>query len=137
MRAFTLGSARGAATGCRHQHRGAQIFGAGGLEAARYAEAHYKLALALHQEGKEEESRIEFERASEISRTRLPLTRYSPRTLMSVMVMLGATLVWRASGLGSPAGDPRRRFLRRQPTCILNRDPNHVPEHFGTLLFTR
>jgi len=41
------------------------------IEAARlkplYAEAHYNLALALHQEGKEEESRREFEKAYEIS----------------------------------------------------------------------
>ena len=41
------------------------------MEAVRlkplYAEAHYNLALALHQEGKEEESRREFEKAYEIS----------------------------------------------------------------------
>jgi len=78
VRAFTLGSARGAATDCRHQHRGGQIFGAGGPEAARYAEAHYKLPLALHQEGKEEESRIESERASEISRNASPLNDVFP-----------------------------------------------------------
>ena len=78
MRAFTLGSACGAATGCRHRHRGGQIFGAGGPEAERYAQAHYKLALALHQEGKEEGSRIEFERASEISRNASPLNDVFP-----------------------------------------------------------
>jgi len=32
-----------------------------------YAEAHYNLGLALHQEGKEEEARAEFEKAYEIS----------------------------------------------------------------------
>jgi len=32
-----------------------------------YAEAHYNLALALHQQRKEAESRAEFERAFEIS----------------------------------------------------------------------
>jgi tetratricopeptide (TPR) repeat protein len=32
-----------------------------------YAEAHYNLALALHQQGKEAESRAEFERAFKIS----------------------------------------------------------------------
>ena len=32
-----------------------------------YAGAHYNLALALHQEGKEEEARAELERAYEIS----------------------------------------------------------------------
>jgi len=69
---------RGAATGCRHQHRRGQIFGARGPEAARYPEAHYKLALALHQDGKEEESRIEFEGASEISRNASPLNDVFP-----------------------------------------------------------
>jgi len=33
----------------------------------RYAEAHYNLALALHQEGKEAESHAEFEKAYEIA----------------------------------------------------------------------
>jgi Flp pilus assembly protein TadD len=33
----------------------------------RYAEAHYNLALALHQEGKEAESRTELEKAYEIA----------------------------------------------------------------------
>jgi protein O-GlcNAc transferase len=33
----------------------------------RYAEAHYNLALALHQEGNEAESRAEFEKAFEIA----------------------------------------------------------------------
>jgi len=40
-----------------------------------YAEAHYNLALALHQQGKETESRAEFERAYEIS----PELRSAPR----------------------------------------------------------
>jgi len=40
-----------------------------------YAEAHYNLALALHQQGKEEESRAEFEKAFEIS----PELRNAPR----------------------------------------------------------
>ena len=31
--------------------------------------------------------------------------------------------------------DSERRFLCWQPTCVLNRDPNHVPEAFGTLIF--
>lgn len=32
--------------------------------------------------------------------------------------------------------DERRRFLCWQPTCVVNRDPNHVPENFGTLVFS-
>lgn len=42
--------------------------------------------------------------------------------------------LYRIDGLGK---DPQRRFLCWQPTCVQNRDPNHVPEHFGTLIFSR
>ncbi len=31
--------------------------------------------------------------------------------------------------------DPQRHFMCWQPTCAPGRDPNHVPEHFGTLVF--
>ncbi len=40
--------------------------------------------------------------------------------------------LYRIDGLGA---DPKRHFICWQPTCVQNRDPNHVPEHFGTLLF--
>ena len=42
--------------------------------------------------------------------------------------------LYRIEGLGQ---DPQRHFLCWQPTCVQNRDPNHVPEHFGTLIFTK
>jgi hypothetical protein len=42
--------------------------------------------------------------------------------------------LYRIDGLGA---DPQRRFLCWQPTCVVNRDPNHVPEHFGTLIFVQ
>ncbi len=42
--------------------------------------------------------------------------------------------LYRIEGLGA---DPERHFLCWQPTCVQNRDPNHVPEHFGTLIFHR
>ena len=42
--------------------------------------------------------------------------------------------LYRIDGLGP---DSQRRFICWQPTCVQNRDPNHVPEHFGTLIFTR
>ncbi|MEO7144949.1 MAG: tetratricopeptide repeat protein [Bryobacteraceae bacterium] len=32
--------------------------------------------------------------------------------------------------------DSKRHFLCWQPTCAGNRDPNHVPENFGTLVFS-
>lgn len=42
--------------------------------------------------------------------------------------------LYRIDGVGA---DPQRRFLCWQPTCVVNRDPNHVPEHFGTLIFSQ
>lgn len=42
--------------------------------------------------------------------------------------------LYRIDGLGA---DPVRHFMCWQPTCVQNRDPNHVPEHFGTLMFAR
>ena len=40
--------------------------------------------------------------------------------------------LYRIEGLGP---DAQRHFLCWQPTCVVNRDPNHVPENFGTLVF--
>lgn len=42
--------------------------------------------------------------------------------------------LYRIDGLGPDSG---RHFMCWQPTCAVNRDPNHVPEHFGTLIFTQ
>jgi hypothetical protein len=42
--------------------------------------------------------------------------------------------LYRIDGQGA---DPQRHFLCWQPTCVMNRDPNHVPENFGTLIFTK
>ncbi len=42
--------------------------------------------------------------------------------------------LYRIEGVG---GDPQRHFLCWQPTCVVNRDPNHVPENFGTLIFDK
>lgn len=42
--------------------------------------------------------------------------------------------LYRIDGLGE---DPQRHFMCWQQTCVVNRDPNHVPEHFGTLVFTK
>ena len=39
--------------------------------------------------------------------------------------------------IDGPGPDPKRRFLCWQPTCLVNHDPNHVPEHFGTLVFAK
>ena len=42
--------------------------------------------------------------------------------------------LYRIDGEGA---DSQRRFLCWQPTCVVNRDPNHVPEAFGTLIFDK
>ena len=42
--------------------------------------------------------------------------------------------LYRIGGLGA---DPQRHFLCWQPTCVQHRDPNHVPENFGTLIFVK
>jgi Carbohydrate family 9 binding domain-like len=42
--------------------------------------------------------------------------------------------LYRTDGLGA---DPQRHFMCWQPTCVVDRDPNHVPENFGTLVFAR
>jgi hypothetical protein len=44
---------------------------------------------------------------------------------------------WRANlyRIDGEGPDARRRFMCWQPTCAIGRDPNHVPENFGTLIF--
>jgi hypothetical protein len=63
---------------------------------------------------------------------RIPLAAISEQTVK-------AGTKWRANlyrieGVG---GDPDRHFLCWQPTCVVNRDPNHVPENFGTIVFEK
>ena len=42
--------------------------------------------------------------------------------------------LYRIAGQGP---DSQRQFLCWQPTCAPGRDPNHVPENFGTLIFEK
>jgi len=42
--------------------------------------------------------------------------------------------LYRIEGLGE---DKVRHFMCWQPTCVVNRDPNHVPENFGTIIFQK
>jgi len=46
---------------------------------------------------------------------------------------------WRANlyRIDGEGPDAQRRFMCWQPTCVTNRDPNHVPENFGTLVFAK
>jgi hypothetical protein len=61
-----------------------------------------------------------------------------PLTAVSDQAVTAGTK-WRANlyridGLGE---DPQRHFMCWQPTCVVNRDPNHVPENFGTIVFEK
>ncbi len=46
---------------------------------------------------------------------------------------------WRANlyRIAGQGPDSQRQFLCWQPTCAPGRDPNHVPENFGTLIFEK
>lgn len=61
----------------------------------------------------------------------IPLSSVSPEPVHAGTKWRGN--LYRIDGLGA---DPQRHFLCWQPTCVQKRDANHVPEHFGTLIFT-
>jgi hypothetical protein len=63
---------------------------------------------------------------------RIPLRSVSDKAVV-------AGTRWRANlyRLDGEGPDSVRRFMCWQPTCVTNRDPNHVPENFGTLTFAR
>lgn len=42
--------------------------------------------------------------------------------------------LYRIEGLGD---DSERHFMCWQPTCVVKRDSNHVPENFGTIIFEK
>lgn len=75
-------------------------------------------------------ARVDEQRHIWYAAARIPLSAVSSKTVE------GGTKwrmnLYRIEGLGA---DPQRHFLCWQPTCVQNRDPNHVPEHFGTLIF--
>jgi hypothetical protein len=60
--------------------------------------------------------------------------------LRSVTVRkIGPGTRWRANlyRIEGEGPDSERRFMCWQPTCVKDRDPNHVPENFGTLIFAK
>ena len=60
--------------------------------------------------------------------------------LRSVTVKkIGPGTRWRANlyRIEGEGPDSERRFMCWQPTCVKDRDPNHVPENFGTLIFAK
>ena len=82
--------------------------------------------------GWERQGRIDKQHHVWYAAARVPLRSVSEKEVV-------AGTKWRANlyridGLGE---DPVRRFMCWQPTCVVNRDPNHVPENFGTLIFTK
>jgi len=64
--------------------------------------------------------------------TRIPL-----KSVTSQKVVPGTR--WRANlyRIDGQGPDSQRRFLCWQPTCAPGRDPNHVPENFGTMVFEK
>jgi len=63
---------------------------------------------------------------------KIPLTSVSEKEIK-------AGTRWRANlyRIDGEGPDSQRRFMCWQPTCVTNRDPNHVPENFGTLVFAK
>lgn len=61
----------------------------------------------------------------------IPLSSVSPEPVHEGTKWRGN--LYRIDGLGP---DSQRHFLCWQPTCVKKRDSNHVPEHFGALVFT-
>ena len=82
--------------------------------------------------GWERQGRIDEKNHTWYAAARVPLHSVSEKKV-------AAGMKWRVNlyRIDGPGADPQRRFLCWQPTCVVNRDPNHVPEHFGTLVFTR
>lgn len=82
--------------------------------------------------GWETKARIDQVTKTWYAAARIPLSAVSSKAVT-------AGTKWRANlyrieGLGP---DSQRHFLCWQPTCVQNRDPNHVPEHFGAIEFAR
>jgi hypothetical protein len=98
------------------------------------------LAIDLDKESYDQSWRSGWKTAAHIDKekhvwyaaARIPLSAVSTQPVQ-------AGTKWRANlyrieGLGA---DPQRHFMCWQPTCVVNRDPNHVPEHFGSLVFAQ
>jgi hypothetical protein len=76
-------------------------------------------------------------RIDERAKTWYAAARIPLRSVSEQAVVAGGR--WRANlyRIDGEGPDSVRRFLCWQPTCVINRDPNHVPEHFGTLTFVK
>jgi hypothetical protein len=77
-------------------------------------------------------ARIDKEHKVWYAAAQIPLSAVSPEPVRDGTKWRGN--LYRIDGLGA---DPQRHFLCWQPTCVEKRDPNHVPEHFGTIVFAK
>jgi hypothetical protein len=75
-------------------------------------------------------ARIDEARKVWYAAAQIPLASVSPQPVHEGTKWRGN--LYRIDGLGA---DPQRHFMCWQPTCVQKRDANHVPEHFGTLIF--
>ncbi len=82
------------------------------------------------QSGWETKARIDQQTKIWYAAARIPLSSVSSKPI-SAGIRWRMNL-YRIDGLGA---DPQRHFMCWQPTCVQHRDPNHVPEHFGSLVF--
>jgi hypothetical protein len=96
------------------------------------------LAIDLDKKGDDSQWRSGWQTAAKIdsnAHTWYAAARIPLKSVSSQTVKPGTK--WRANlyrieGLGA---DPKRHFMCWQPTCVVHRDPNHVPENFGTMVF--
>lgn len=84
------------------------------------------------QSGWQTMARIDRERKIWYAAARIPLSAVSGKPAE-------AGTKWRMNlyRIEGPGADPQRHFLCWQPTCVQKRDANHVPEHFGSLVFEK
>ena len=76
-------------------------------------------------------------RIDERAKTWYAACRIPLRAISAKAVSAGTR--WRANlyRIDGEGPDSVRRFMCWQPTCVIGRDPNHVPENFGTLTFVK
>lgn len=87
---------------------------------------------ASWQSGWSRQGRIDEKNHVWYAAARVPLSSVSAQPVKAGTKWRGN--LYRIEGQGP---DSQRHFMCWQPTCVVNRDPNHVPEHFGTLIFTK
>jgi hypothetical protein len=84
------------------------------------------------QSGWQTKARIDEEQKVWYAAAKIPLSAVSSKPVQAGTKW--RMNLYRIDGLGV---DPQRHFMCWQPTCVQKRDANHVPEHFGTLVFVQ